>query len=90
MSPLIQAMSVPGLGRSQRFAWRVRPMARGSTTTSVAPERTARLMRLANTGWVSVVLEPVTRITSALPTSAMGLVAEALPKASTRATRDEA
>ncbi|KAF5039635.1 hypothetical protein DSECCO2_541830 [anaerobic digester metagenome] len=84
MSPLIQAMSVPGAWRSQTWACRVRPTARGSATTSFAPARTARLTRAAKTGWVSVVLEPVTRMTSALAMSSMGLVAAPLPKACIR------
>ncbi|MCX5760520.1 MAG: hypothetical protein NTW72_03270 [Gemmatimonadetes bacterium] len=40
-------------------------MRRGSATISVAPRFTARLIAAPNTGWLSVVFAPSTKITSA-------------------------
>ena len=49
-------------------------MRRGSATTSRAPFRTARLMRSAMTGWLSVVLVPSAKRKGASSNSAMELV----------------
>ncbi len=65
---LISATLVPG--RSGRWksasmcGERTRSMARGSATMSFAPSRSRRFMRDANTGWPSVGLAPMTKITS--------------------------
>ena len=45
---------------------RTRSMRRGSTTMSLAPSRSRRFIRDANTGCPSVGLAPITTITSAL------------------------
>ena len=44
----------------------------GSATMSLAPRATARLMRVAATGWHSVMLVPMQKITSGLSMSASG------------------
>ena len=49
-------------------------MRRGSATMSLAPLETARLTRSASTGWVSVVLVPVAKMSLAFSNSAMELV----------------
>ena len=83
--PLIQATSVPTLGRSQCVAWRAIAMRRGSTTIScLPPDRIARLTPLEMTGWFSLVLDPVIRITSACSMSAMVFVIAPLPNAAAR------
>ncbi len=83
--PLIQATSVPRLGRSQCSANSVILIRRGSTTMSLAPRRvTARLTNDESTGWFSEVLEPVMRITSASSISAIVFVMAPLPNAAAR------
>jgi hypothetical protein len=68
------ATSVPGFWRSQRVAKSVISMRRGSMTMSLAPFwRTARFRKLEMTGWVSVVLLPVTMNASRFSISAMEL-----------------
>jgi len=57
---------------------------RGSATTSVAPLRTAFLMRSARTGWASVVFEPMTNRKRAFSISGMELVLAPLPNDLTR------
>ena len=83
--PLIQATSVPTLCRIHRSACRLMGIWRGSTRISLAPlKATARFANEDSTGWLSVVFEPVTRITSASSISAIGLVMAPLPNAAAR------
>ena len=59
---------------------RTRSMRRGSATTIWAPWRSRRFMREANTGWASVGLAPISRITSALSTDLKSWVPAEVPK----------
>ncbi len=51
---------------------------------SLAPLRTAHLIRRATMGWVSVVLEPMTKMQPAFSISAMELVIAGWPKAAVK------
>ena len=51
------------------MAWRASSTRRGSATISLAPALTAFLMKVAATGWFTLGLAPMTKITSALATS---------------------
>ncbi len=83
--PLIQATSVPGFWRSQTVANLARSMFRGSARMSLAPLWvTARLIKVAITGWFSVVLVPVMRKHSDSPMSAMEFVMAPEPNAVAR------
>jgi len=84
MMPLIRAVSVPGLCRSQRVANLTSGILRGSATISLAPLRTAFFMRSAMIGWFSVVLEPMTKSASLSSISAIELVMAPEPNAVAR------
>ncbi len=56
-----------------------RSMRRGSATISLAPSRSRFFMRDANTGWPSVGLAPITRITSLSATDAKSCVPAEVP-----------
>ena len=62
--------------------WGVRTMSmrRGSATMICAPWRSTRFIREANTGWASVGLAPISRITSALSTDLKSWVPAEVPK----------
>src|SRR5665213_3617287 len=57
--------SVPGVNCSMCVACRFKAWPRGSATMSVAPRLTAFLRKVAATGWFSVGLAPMTKMTSA-------------------------
>ncbi len=76
--------SEPGRSCRCRFAIFVSQIARGSATTSVAPLRTAFLIRSASTGCASVVLEPITSRKRAFSISGIELVEAPLPNDLTR------
>ena len=59
---------------------RTRSMRRGSTTISFAPSRSRFFMREAKTGWPSVGLAPMTRMTSACSTQSKSCVPAEVPK----------
>jgi hypothetical protein len=83
--PLIQATSVPRFWPQPLWACSAILMRRGSTTISLGPLNfTARLTKLEITGWFSVVLEPVIRMTSAFSMQPMVLVIAPLPNAAAR------
>ena len=83
--PLKTATSVPGFWRSQSVAYFTKSISRGSMTISLAPRwRTARLTLEEMTGWFSVVLVPVARITSVNSISSMEFVIAPLPNAAAR------
>ena len=66
-------------------------MRRGSATISrVLPEATAWRIRMPITGWHSVVLEPMTKMTGVRRSSSMLLVMAPLPKARARPATVEA
>ena len=68
-----------------------REIRRGSATISlVPPEATAWRIRMPITGWHSVVLEPMTRMTGVWRSSSMQLVMAPLPKALARPATVEA
>ncbi len=58
------ATSVPFLNCSMWVAWRLSAWPRGSITISLAPRLAACLKKVAATGWFSVGLAPITKITS--------------------------
>ena len=62
--PLSIATSVPFLNCSMCVAWRLSAWPRGSQTMNVAPRFCACLKKVAATGWFSVGLAPMTKITS--------------------------
>jgi hypothetical protein len=76
--------SVPGRSCRCRFAIFVSQIFRGSATTSVAPFRTAFLMRRASTGCASVVFEPITNRKRAFSISGIELLLAPLPNDLTR------
>ena len=76
--------SEPGRSCRWRFASFVSQIARGSATTSVAPLRTAFLIRSASTGCASVVFEPITSRKRAFSISGIELVEAPLPNDLTR------
>ena len=59
---------------------RTRSIRRGSTTMSLAPSRSRRFIRDANTGWPSVGLAPITTMTSAWSTDLKSWVPAEVPK----------
>ncbi len=63
--------------------WGERTMSvrRGSTTISLAPSRRRFFMRLANTGWPSVGLAPITITTSVCSTESKSCVPALVPNA---------
>ena len=81
---LISQTSVPGRSCRWRFASFVSQILRGSATTSVAPLRTAFLIRSASTGCASVVFEPITSRKRAFSISGIELVLAPLPNDLTR------
>ena len=56
-----------------------RSIRRGSATISLAPWRRRRFIREAKTGWPSVGLAPITRITSACSTDLKSWVPAEVP-----------
>ena len=83
--PLSRATSVPQACLRCRSANRVSSIRRGSATISlVRPSRAARLILRLRTGWFSVVLDPITKITSPPPISAMEFDIAPLPNAVAR------
>ena len=79
MRPFRRATSVPGRFLRWIAAWRARGISRGSATMSLEPLRAACFRNVAITGWFSVVLEPITKRTSASPKSATVFDMEPLP-----------
>ena len=79
--PLKRATSVPFLCWRCTFAQFTRSIFRGSATIRTAPLLTAFRMKVAITGWVSVVLDPVTRMQSHSGNSVILLVIAPEPKA---------
>ena len=59
---------------------RTRSIRRGSATISRAPSRSRLFIREAKTGWASVGLAPISRITSALSTERKSWVPAEVPK----------
>ena len=59
---------------------RTRSMRRGSATISFAPSRSRRFIREANTGWASVGLAPISRITSVASTERKSWVPAEVPR----------
>jgi hypothetical protein len=76
--------SVPGRSWRWRFASFVSQIFRGSATTSVAPFRTAFLIRSARTGCASVVFDPMTNRKRSFSISGIELVLAPLPNDLTR------
>ena len=66
---LSSATSVSGLNCRKWVACRARSVRRGSATISFAPRFAAFLIQVAATGWLTVGLAPITKITSAFATS---------------------
>src|SRR4029079_15868648 len=62
--PFSIATSVPFLNCSMCVAWRFSAWPRGSITISSAPRLAACLKKVAATGWFSVGLAPITKMTS--------------------------
>ena len=84
-SPLSQATSVPGRGRSQMWANFTSSTLRGSITISLARLRsTARFTIRPMMGWLSAVLLPVIRMQSVFSISAIEFVIAPLPNAAAR------
>ena len=81
---LISQTSVPGRSWRWRFASFVSQIFRGSATTSVAPFRTAFLIRSASTGCASVVFDPITSMKRSFSISGIELVLAPLPNDLTR------
>ena len=81
---LISQTSVPGRTWRWRLASFVSQILRGSATTSVAPFRTAFLIRSASTGCASVVFDPITSRNRSFSISGIELVLAPLPNDLTR------
>ncbi len=81
---LISQTSVPGRSCRWRLASLVSQIFRGSATTSVAPCRTAFLIRSASTGCASVVFDPITSMKRSFSISGIELVLAPLPNDLTR------
>ena len=87
---LSRATSLSGLNCRKRWAWRASSLRRGSMTTSLVPRRTAFLIQVAATGWLTVGLAPITSTTSACVTSRTGLLTAPEPRPSSSAATLEA
>ena len=71
-------------------AWRASAWPRGSATIRVAPRAAACLKYVAATGWFSVGLAPMTKITSLSRQAVNGAVTAPEPMPSSNAATDEA
>ena len=73
-----------------RQAWRASSVRRGSATISLVPLCAAFFIQVAATGWLTVGLAPMTKITSAFITSLTWLDTAPEPTPSSSAATDEA
>ena len=82
--PFNRATSVPGLNCKKCSANRTIGTFRGSAMMIFAPFRYPLIIRLAMTGWVSFVLEPIMKITSAFSISVIEFVIAPEPNMAAR------
>ena len=82
--PHKSATSVPTFRGRWISARRARGKRRGSATISVAPRAWPFFKRVAATGWVSVMLVPMQKITSGLSMSARGFDMAPRPRVAAR------
>ncbi len=87
---LSRATSVSGLNWRKWVACSAMGLRRGSMTISVLPAAASFFRKVAATGWLAVVWEPMTRITSASAASRTGLETAPEPIISSRAATEEA